>query len=125
MIIHWILFLFSQSMSLLNMLEKLLNLSNIANVLPYYGHYGKNKELVDELKPTLLPQFKLILGWWLFTDEHYNDLFLAKYKGLYYYLAEKYPNLMIDFGEPNSWRMNSSNLNVYKRLTNEPIFECE
>jgi hypothetical protein len=38
-------------------MQKLLNLSNIANILPYYGDYGKRKELMATIKPEIVTTF--------------------------------------------------------------------
>jgi hypothetical protein len=64
------------------MRSNLLNLSNIANILPYYGEYEKKRTLVEELRPTLLPNFASILEG-IFSNAEYDELMFMYHKKLY------------------------------------------
>lgn len=98
-------------------MQKLLNLSNIANILPYYGDYGKRKELMATIKPEIVTAFWRVLRP-LFSDEYYNDGFYEFHTELYNAVQHYYPDLYIEFDMAQVTR---KSINLFWKSTGKPM----
>jgi hypothetical protein len=85
--------------------------------LPYYGDYGKRKELMATIKPEIVTTFWRVLRP-LFSDEYYNDGFYEFHTELYNAVQHYYPDLYIEFDMAQVTR---KSINLFWKSTGKPM----